>query len=110
MAPVLRQRSPSRSLRKWHLAEAPADARLLLDQGPRLLGGADRVLQEVLLQGVSVLGQDALGLMPWAAAEARQATPQVLVKVALNGAAGGKSGRGGPVGGAAPAHWPQDRP
>ena len=70
------------------LAETPADARLVLDEGPRLLGGADRVLQEVLLQGVFVLGQDALGLMPRAAAQARQTTLQVLVKVALDGAAG----------------------
>ena len=47
------------------------------------------MLQEVLLQGVFVLGQDALGLMPRAAAaQARQTTLQVLVKVALDGAAG----------------------
>ena len=46
------------------LAEAPADAGLLLNDGPRLLGRADRVLQKVLLQRVLVLGQGAVGVMP----------------------------------------------
>ena len=64
MAPVLRQRSPSRPFEEVaDLAEAPAaDAGLLLDEGPRLLGGADRVLEEVFLQRVLVLGQGAVGV------------------------------------------------
>ena len=70
------------------LAEAPADAGLLLDDGLGLLGGAGWVLQEVLLQGVLVLDQGALGLMPAAAAQARQAAFEVLVEVALDGAPG----------------------
>ena len=70
------------------LAEAPADAGLLLDEGLRLLGRADRVLQEVLLQRVLVLGQGAVGVMPPAAAQVRQAALIILVEVALDGAPG----------------------
>jgi hypothetical protein len=70
------------------LAEAPADAGLLLDEGPRLLGRADRVLQEVLLQRVLVLGQGGVGVMPPAATQARQAALMILVEVALDGAPG----------------------
>ena len=68
------------------LTEAPADASLLLDDGPRLLGGSDRVLREVFLQGAPVLGQGAPGPMPVALAQARQAALKVLVEVALDGA------------------------
>src|SRR5512135_2124451 len=50
------------------LAEAAADSGPLLDDGPSLLGRADRVLPKVLLQRVLVLGQGALGMMPLAAA------------------------------------------
>ena len=70
------------------LAEAPADAGLLLNEGPRLLGRADRVLQKVLLQRVLVLGQGAVGVMPPAAAQVRQAALIILVEVALDGAPG----------------------
>ena len=55
------------------LGQAPADAGLLLDDGLRLLGGAGRVGQEILLQPVLVLVQGAVGLMPPAATQARQA-------------------------------------
>ena len=70
------------------LAEAPADAGLPLDDGLGLLGGAGRVLREVLLQRFLVLGQGALGLMPAAAAQSSQAAFAVLVEVALDGASG----------------------
>src|SRR5512142_65497 len=66
------------------LSEAPADAGLLLDDGLGLLGGADRVLQEVLLQGVLVLGQGALGVLPAAAPQAGQATLQVRASTHLS--------------------------
>ena len=79
------------------LGEAPADAGLLLDDGPGLLGGAGRVLPEVLLQGGLVLDQGALGLMPPAATQARQAALEVLIEVALDGASG-DVGVGGDVG------------
>src|SRR5512144_3321906 len=70
------------------LGEAPADAGLLLDDGLGLLGGADRVLPEVLLQGVLVLGQGALGLMPLTLTQTLQSAREVLVEVTLDGASG----------------------
>ena len=67
MAPVLRERQPQPILEEAaDLAETPADSRMLFDEGPRLLGGAGRVLQEVLLERVLVLGELALGPMPTA--------------------------------------------
>ena len=88
MAPVLRMQPQSALEEVADLAEAPADAGLLLDDGPRLLGRADRVLQKVLLQRVLVLGQGAVGVMPPAAAQVRQAALIILVEVALDGAPG----------------------
>ena len=70
------------------LAEAAADAGLLLDDGLGLLGRAGRVLREVFREGVLVLDQGALGLMPGAATQASQAAFTVLVEVALDGASG----------------------
>jgi hypothetical protein len=70
------------------LAEAPADAGLLRDDGLGLLGRAGRVFQEVFLQGVFVRDQGALGLMPTGAAQLRQAALEVIVEVALDGAEG----------------------
>jgi hypothetical protein len=63
------------------LAEAPADAGLLRDDGLGLLGRAGRVLQEGFLQGVFVPDQGALGLMPAEAAQLRQAAFEVIVGV-----------------------------
>ena len=71
-----------------HLGQAPADAGLLLDDRSGLLGGAGWVLPEVLFQGVLMLDQGAVGLMPGTAADTRQATFEVLVQVALDGAPG----------------------
>ena len=88
MAPVLREQPQSALEEVADLAEAPADAGLLLNDGPRLLGRADRVLQKVLLQRVLVLGQGAVGVMPPAAAQVRQAALIILVEVALDGAPG----------------------
>ena len=81
--PVLGMQPQSALEEVADLAEAPADAGLLLDDGPRLLGRADRVLQKVLLQRVLVLGQGAVGVMPPAAAQVRQAALIILVEVAL---------------------------
>jgi hypothetical protein len=53
------------------LAEAPADTGVLLDDGPRLLGRARRVLLEVLFQGGFLIDQGAAGLMARAASQAR---------------------------------------
>src|SRR5512135_3119725 len=90
------------------LGEAPADAGLLLDDGLGLLGGADRVLQEVLLQGVLVLGQGAVGGVPAAASQVGQASLQVLVEVALHGASGDIRVGGNPVMAQAMALEPED--
>ena len=70
------------------LAEAPADAGLPLDDGLGLLGRAGWVLQEGLLQGLLMSNQGALGLVPAAAAQARQAPLDVLVEIALDRAPG----------------------
>jgi hypothetical protein len=70
------------------LAEALPDAGLLLDDGLGKLGGARRMLPEVLLQGGLVLGQGAVGLMPLTLTEARQPALEILVEVALDGAPG----------------------
>jgi hypothetical protein len=46
------------------------------------------MLQEVLLQGGLVFVESAVGMMPRTAMETRQATLEVLVQVALDGATG----------------------
>ena len=108
MAPVLRAQPQSALEEVADLAEAPADAGLLLDDGPRLLGRADRVLQKVLLQRVLVLGQGAVGVMPPAAAQVRQAALIILVEVALDGAPGDVGGGGDLVVSQAVALEPED--
>src|SRR5207302_1509568 len=90
------------------LAEAAADARPLLDDSLGPLGGADRVLAEVFLQGGPVLVQGALGLMPVTLAQARQSALEILVEVALDGAAGDVGECGDPVVGQAVALEPED--
>ncbi len=61
---------------------------VLFDDRAGLLGGAWRVLPEVLLQGGLMLGQGALGVMPPAASEPGQSPVVVLVQGALDGPSG----------------------
>jgi hypothetical protein len=70
------------------LAQAPADAGLLLDDGLGLLGRAGRMLGEVFRERYLMLSQGAPGLMPLAAVETRQAALTVLIEVALDRASG----------------------
>jgi len=77
-----------------HLAEPPADAGLLFDDRPRRLGRAHRVLEEEDFQRGPVFGQGALGAMTLATAQARQATLEILVEGALDGASGDVGGGG----------------
>ena len=70
------------------LAETPADAGPLLDDGAGLLGGVGWVRLEVLLQGGLVFDQGASGMMARAATQVGQAPLEVLVQGALDAATG----------------------
>ncbi len=79
------------------LGQAPADAGPLLDDGAGLLGGADRVGLEGLLQRDLVLDQGGPGSRPRSAAEALQAPVAIFIEVALDGASGDVGIGGDPV-------------
>jgi hypothetical protein len=85
--PTFRQDSPRPVKEHPDLRQAAAQAGLLLDHALGLPGAAGRVLQEVVLQRLRVDRQLALGPVEVGPPQGLEPAGQVLVEVALDGAA-----------------------